>query len=263
VFEIGNTLREARRRRGLEISDCEQATKIRGKYLRALEEEQFEILPGATYTKAFLRGYADYLDLDSQLLLDEYSSRYEEPADPGPESTPANEQPPPARGIRPWRPPPRRGGGGRIRVFWLAIGGAAAVALLVWAGANRSGGGDPEAVPTTPTQAARTTPLPPARTEPARARPAPAEPRPLRLSVSGVDGEGSYVQLRQGGPEGPVLWDGTVANGASRSWPIRGTLWLRLGWTPSARVTVGGKAMSAEGGTANFLVTRRGLVPTA
>jgi cytoskeleton protein RodZ len=55
VFEIGNSLREARLRQSLEMSRVESDTKIRGKYLRALEDEQFEVLPGDTYVKGFLR----------------------------------------------------------------------------------------------------------------------------------------------------------------------------------------------------------------
>src|SRR5919106_6101246 len=76
VFEIGSSLREARLRQGLEFAELEQATKIRGKYLRALEDEQFDLLPAQTYVKGFLRSYAEYLGLDGQLYVDEYNSRY-------------------------------------------------------------------------------------------------------------------------------------------------------------------------------------------
>lgn len=76
MFEIGNSLREARLRQGLEFPRIEEETKIRGKYLRALEEEQFEALPGDTYVKGFLRTYADYLGLDGQLYVDEFNSRF-------------------------------------------------------------------------------------------------------------------------------------------------------------------------------------------
>src|SRR5919204_6119152 len=75
MFEIGNSLREARVRQGLDFPEIEQATKIRGKYLRALEDEQFSVLPGDTYVKGFLRSYADYLGLDGQLYVDEFNSR--------------------------------------------------------------------------------------------------------------------------------------------------------------------------------------------
>src|SRR2546421_3345137 len=76
MFEIGNSLREARMRRRVEFAQAEQATKIRGKYLRALEEEQFDLLPSETYVKGFLRTYADYLGLDGQLYVDEFNSRF-------------------------------------------------------------------------------------------------------------------------------------------------------------------------------------------
>ena len=76
MFEIGNSLREARLRQGLDFFEIEQSTKIRGKYLRALEDEQFEVLPAQTYVKGFLRSYADYLGLDGQLYVDEFNSRY-------------------------------------------------------------------------------------------------------------------------------------------------------------------------------------------
>ena len=49
MFEIGNSLREARLRQGYELPRVEADTKIRAKYLRALEEERFEVLPGETY----------------------------------------------------------------------------------------------------------------------------------------------------------------------------------------------------------------------
>ena len=55
MFEIGNTLREARLRRGLDILECEAETKIRAKYLRAMEEEQFDLMPSPTYVRGFLR----------------------------------------------------------------------------------------------------------------------------------------------------------------------------------------------------------------
>lgn len=76
MFEIGTSLREARLRRHMDFAEAEHGTKIRGKYLRALEEEKFELLPSHTYVKGFLRSYADFLGLDGQLYVDEYNSRY-------------------------------------------------------------------------------------------------------------------------------------------------------------------------------------------
>ncbi len=63
-------------RRGVDFAEAEAAIKIRGKYLRALEDDQFELLPAETYVKGFLRTYAEYLGLDGQLYVDEFNSRF-------------------------------------------------------------------------------------------------------------------------------------------------------------------------------------------
>ena len=70
MFEIGNSLREARLRQELDFPEIEQTTKIRSKYLKALEDEKFELLPAPTYVKGFLRNYADALGLEGQLYVD-------------------------------------------------------------------------------------------------------------------------------------------------------------------------------------------------
>src|SRR5262249_17676473 len=76
MFEIGNSLREARARRKLTYDQVEAETKIRAKYIRCLEDEEYDALPSGTYVKGFLRTYADYLGLDGQLYVDEYNSRF-------------------------------------------------------------------------------------------------------------------------------------------------------------------------------------------
>jgi len=75
--DIGESLREARMRARIDISEIEARTKIRAKYLRALENEEWDLLPGPTYVKSFLRTYAEALDLDAKLLVDEYKLRHE------------------------------------------------------------------------------------------------------------------------------------------------------------------------------------------
>src|SRR3954470_20164429 len=99
--EIGETLREARMRRRIDMTEVETATKIRGKYLRALENEEWDLLPGPTFVKSFLRTYAEYLGLDARLLVEEYRQRYERPAQQ--DLTPFS-----AAGRRPGRRPRRR-----------------------------------------------------------------------------------------------------------------------------------------------------------
>ena len=79
MSEIGQTLREARMRARIDVSEIEAKTKIRAKYLRALENEEWSLLPGPTYIKSFLRTYAQALGLDGRAIVEEYRARYEGP----------------------------------------------------------------------------------------------------------------------------------------------------------------------------------------
>jgi cytoskeleton protein RodZ len=79
MADIGSTLRETRIREKIDITAVETATKIRAKYLRALENEEWSVLPGPTYVKSFLRTYAEFLGLDAHMLVEEYRARYEQP----------------------------------------------------------------------------------------------------------------------------------------------------------------------------------------
>ena len=74
---IGETLREARMRQHLDIADVERQTKIRAKYLRALENGEFSMLPGPTFVKTFLRTYAELLGLDPHALVEQYRAQHE------------------------------------------------------------------------------------------------------------------------------------------------------------------------------------------
>lgn len=77
MFEIGTSLRDARVRRDISLQQAEDDTKIRVKYIQAMENEDFDVLPSGTYVKGFLRTYAEYLGVDFQVLLDEYNDRYD------------------------------------------------------------------------------------------------------------------------------------------------------------------------------------------
>jgi cytoskeleton protein RodZ len=81
MADIGTTLREARMRARIDMSEVEAQTKIRAKYLRAIENEEWDLLPGPVYVKSFLRTYGDFLGLDSRMLVEEYKRQYERPSD--------------------------------------------------------------------------------------------------------------------------------------------------------------------------------------
>jgi cytoskeleton protein RodZ len=141
--EIGDQLRETRMRNRIDITEVEAATKIRAKYLRALENEEWDLLPGPTFVKTFLRTYADYLGLDARNLVEEYRARYERPS--------AQELTPFGTNIGSRRSRPRR----PVFAPWMAV--FAGVLVLVGAlyllgtwGGEDGGGGDEVSATATP-----------------------------------------------------------------------------------------------------------------
>src|ERR1700712_5135347 len=116
--EIGSALREARMRERIDVSEIEAKTKIRAKYLRALENEEWGLLPGPTFVKSFLRTYAQALGLDGKALVEEYRLSHEHPSEAALE--PIVSSPRRSRG----RPGGARPGGGGPSRGYLAIVGA-------------------------------------------------------------------------------------------------------------------------------------------
>jgi cytoskeletal protein RodZ len=268
VFEIGTTLREARVRRGLEISDCEAATKIRGKYLRALEEERFDILPAPTYVRGFLRAYADFLHVDGQLLLDEYESRlYPDPPERQrePQRRPAEREHPPRDDLGRRSPPeaaPRRRRT-EASLVWLAIGGVLAVALLVWLGVGRESSSAP-ALPTTPAPARSAAgPLAKARPKPKPAVPPKPKEHSITIVLQGQGTIGSWVSVHGRNQAGPVVFQGILAPGQTYSVRVRRSVWIASGNPGGLAVSVNGAAADLNGVTKDLLVTRQGVRPVS
>jgi cytoskeleton protein RodZ len=134
--EIGETLRDARMRARIDVSEIEAKTKIRAKYLRALENEEWGLLPGPTFVKSFLRTYAQALDLDAKALVEEYRLSEENPSDAVLEpivSSPQRSRGRPSGGGRPPSGPSRA---------YMAIVGAVVllIALLIFGLVTKGGG---------------------------------------------------------------------------------------------------------------------------
>jgi cytoskeleton protein RodZ len=134
--EIGATLREARMRERIDVSEIEAQTKIRAKYLRALENEEWDLLPGPTFVKSFLRTYAAALGLDGKALVEEYRLHYERPSEP-PEPIVSNP--------RKVRVPSRAGGvsgggGGPSRGYMALVGIVGIIIVLLVVGLVSEGG---------------------------------------------------------------------------------------------------------------------------
>lgn len=74
---VGPTLRDARKRRQVDLSAVEEATRIRGRFLHAIENEEWDVLPGGVYTRGFIRTYAAYLGLDGDRLAEDFRREVE------------------------------------------------------------------------------------------------------------------------------------------------------------------------------------------
>jgi cytoskeleton protein RodZ len=125
---IGPTLREARNRRKVDLSEVEAAIKIRVRYLRAMENEEWDALPGGAYTRGFIRTYASYLGLDGERLADDYRRST---APPGGERAPKRVEPVPmgARRDRPRLP------------SWVLVAAVSLVLVALVVGIGLAGGG--------------------------------------------------------------------------------------------------------------------------
>jgi len=228
MFEIGNSLREARLRQGLDFPEIEQATKVRPKYLRALEDEQFDILPGQTYVKGFLRTYAEYLGLDGQLYVDEYNSRYIHVD----EETPLRARSASSVG----RTAPRF----ESSVVLIALAAITIVTLLVFAAWKFGGDTPPTAIPDFSTQ-------PPAAAPSAnRAQRGGAAAGRVRMTVTGALGD-SWMEVYAGSAGGKLLFRGTVEAGRRKGFLRFGTernyrrYFVRMGQPRNLRMRVNGR----------------------
>jgi cytoskeleton protein RodZ len=229
MASIGETLREARMRQRLDIADVEERTKIRAKYLRALENEEFGMLPGATFVKTFLRTYAEVLGLDPHALVEEYRATYEprDEAELQPIATPA-------RGARP-RARERRfaGGGGPGRGTIAAAVAVVIVAIILVLGLTADENQNPK-------QAADTTQTTPKKQ---RAPKKKAKPKPVPALVTlQITPNGPTYMCVDRGLGKAVLYNGTTADPQT----FKGAkLRLNLGRT-AVTIKVNGKSFPVQ-----------------
>lgn len=240
MFQIGTSLREARLRQGLELTDAETATKVRARYLQALEEEQFGVLPSPTYVKGFLRNYAEYLGLDGQLYVDEYNSRYVQ-GDDELASRPRRAAPTRAQ---------RRFESGALAVTLIGIVAAAGLVVLAWKWA----GEDAQRVPAPAPREQPTAVAPPAPPQGAR--------RWITLTLSAARASSELTVYRGAAPAGDPLFDGTLGRGRSMNF-TGPRLWFRATRPEVLRAEIDRHPTPIVAGPsrpAALLATRRGVV---
>ena len=244
--EIGASLREARLRAKVDITDVEAATKIRAKYLRALENEEWGLLPGPAFVKSFLRTYADYLGLDGKLLVDEYKLRHERPTD--------LDQMPISPNLGRRRAP---GPVSRISPAWII--GIVIVALLgLFAYLGASGEEETNTTPTTSTQSAASK-----RAEAKRKAEAAAAARRRRIRRQRVKlriepTAALFVCLENA--KGKTLIPGQILQGGAKTRTFSSKRFrITLGHGGDSTLRLNGKAFAvpASDTSISFVITRR------
>jgi cytoskeletal protein RodZ len=180
-------------RQKLDITDVEARTKIRAKYLRALENEEWGLLPGSTFVKTFLRTYAEALGLDAHLLVEEYRVHHEAPDE--------LELQPLAPGGRDGGRARRRGPGPPGPGAMLAVVVVAVLAFLIVLGLSGEDGEEGDQSANRPTRTTERKPRRPARREP--------RPAPRQVSVRVAPQGPTYVCV-DSGPGTERTFEGTI-----------------------------------------------------
>jgi len=242
MFDIGASLREARTRRGLSLDDVTAGLRIRERYVTALEEERWELMPGEAYAKGFLRMYAEFLGLDGGLYVDEYTER-----------VPAHQE----EALVPDSLAPSKG---RSRLLTRTIVGVVTVAVVV-AALNAFGSGTPTSAPVQADLSNVANAAPPKRVA---APPtsvvrhvAPSKP-PVAL-IRAVTSR-SWLSVRLGGANGKEIFRGYLNQGHRLTYDLHQNVWLRIGRPHALAIRIGKNLVGGLPGStpANLLLTRDG-----
>lgn len=220
---IGSTLREARLRRGVGLAEVEAETKIRVRYLRALENEEWDVLPGGAYTRSFIRTYGGFLGLDGERLADEY--RRSAPETGGERQSWGEPLP---------LPPSQGDGGPRVSPGTVAaLVSVGLIAALIVIGLLGDGGSD--GTPTRPAGGRDS--------QPQEGGKPPAESR-RKVSVTVLAEANVWVCLIDGA--GRRLIDGRILAAGSREGPFESARFTVAFGNGSVRMTVDGDTARLE-----------------
>ncbi len=229
MFEIGTTLREARVRRALTLQQVEEDIKIRVKYVQAMENEDWDVMPGVTYVKGFLRTYSTYLGLDPEVIIGEFRSRAIAPS--------AEHHEPFGGSSVIGKPHSHRG---RNTVVIVAVVCLIALAVIYALGLMNGGDGGDE--PTTTPDAlgiGSPSPSPSASPKPKpSATGVPAWQKDL-VRIEAVDGD-CWMEVRRNNSTGVVLFSGTLKKGDMEKFKGK-DIWMSLGAPANVELVAAGK----------------------
>lgn len=221
---IGELLKNARMKKDYSFEYLEEATKIRAKYLEALENEKFDVLPGSVYAKAFLRTYAKYLELDTEEIINEYNQLKNENPTPVVE-TKIDDSEPIISGGKKWR---------------YVAAGVAVVSLLVFNSLYSAGKRAEDNKPELP----KTVQKQPTENNKNIAPPqTPAQIEGVRVVLKVTDKE-SWMRVEA---DGNTVFSGLVEPGEMKDFQAQEKIFLHVGNAGAVQVNVNGKDLGRLG----------------
>ena len=255
---VGYTLRQERERQNLSVSDIEQGTSIRTAYIEAIENGEYDKLPGKVYTKGFVKNYAKFLGLDTDVIAKEFAAdMHELEATPEPEPEPnaaesaqAPEKPVEVKPAKPERKPLGHSiqEESRFPQSKLIVAAVVLLAILAgsaWAFLSSSDDDVAKVNPPAPQEQPATPEPPPAEnpTPVAQANPAPA-PKPDVVAVQARFNDRCWALVTV---DGAVVQEGVIEGGQTISWEGKENISFRLGNAGAVEFFQDGKSLGVQG----------------
>lgn len=241
---VGEILRSEREKRGLSIKDIELGTSIRSLYIKAIEENDFKVIPGEVYLKGFIRNYASYLGLDVQAIMDVYrQSQTPEAAVKSEKTTEVKASPKertPQEDVRASEPSAKKdmnfGKIAGILILLVAAGGA-----FWWLNGS---GQTPNPPPVKETKPAPTAPVLPSQPDPKTAVPPPVQQnKPVVVSAKFTANCWTLVTA-----DGKEVYQGIPKAGETISWEAEKNIVVKVGNAGAVDLTYNGQSIGKLGG---------------
>lgn len=229
--ELGTRLIKERQERGWSIEEVAERTRIPLRYLSAIETGDLDLLPEPVYVRAFIRKYADLVDMDGSALIKQMQASESEP--PTPVAVPASQLVKPT--LRPFH-------------LWLLYGavvlGAVVGLRYFFVLPNPPVPAPLASAPTRTTPTGRTQPAPPERTP--QLTPTPTTGLQVKISIK----DESWVRVVT---DGQKQFEGTLPKGSERDWQAQKQLSIKAGNAGGVFLTLNDETLGAMGASGDVV----------
>jgi cytoskeletal protein RodZ len=233
---VGEYLRAERLKKSLSIKDVESAISIRALYLNAIEEGNYDVVPGEVYLKGFIRNYATFLGLDSQEVMELYRQNKQQPKE--------NELTETAQEVKTVKTAPKKEGGSGL-TKWVTVGVLAALiagGFYWWSAENQPSAPVP---PPTTQQQPQQAKIPPVTPSAPANPPAQSVTPANKVVVAAKFIAPCWTQITA---DGKVIYEGTPKNGESITWEATQKLSVKFGNAGVVDLVYNGKPVGKLGG---------------